>query len=451
VQVTHTTLRSSGGHGFVLGDSNTITLSDFSNNTITGNTGAAGYIMDPDTACSLKSSSSYAGNGTNGVIVLAATYLDKAAGTFAAIDAPYLITGGSNDVIEVQKALTIEAGATLAFSSTSGLLVTDNGALKAVGTSTAPITFTGVQKTAGYWMGVCYRNTPSVDNVLSYVVMEYGGSTYFSYADSQKANLAITVSGTSYSCQVQVTHTTLRSSGGHGFVLGDSNTITLSDFSNNTITSNTGAAGYIMDPDTACSLKSSSSYAGNGTNGVIVLAATYLDKAAGTFAAIDAPYLITGGSNDVIEVQKALTIEAGATLAFSSTSGLLVTENGALKAVGTSTLPITFTGVQKTAGYWMGVCYRNTPSVDNVLDYVVMEYGGSTYFSYTDSQKANLAITVSGGTYHCTVAVTNSTFSNSGGYGIVLSSSYTLFSAGLDADIFPHPKTLRESISSCLG
>jgi hypothetical protein len=26
-----------------------------------------------------------------------------------------------------------------------------------------------------------------------------------------------------------------------------------------------------------------------------------------------------------------------------------------------------------------------------------------------------------------------------------------LFSAGLDADIFPHPKTLRESISSCLG
>jgi predicted RecA/RadA family phage recombinase len=158
-------------------------------------------------------------------------------------------------------------------------------------------------------------------------------------------------------------------------------------------------------------------------------------------------YVVTGS----ISINSPLTINPGTTIIFKQNAGFTVSSTGSLKAVGTSVAPITFTGETKTPGFWKGICYYNTPSADNILSYVVIEYGGSTYFSYTDSQKANLAITVSGGTYHCTVAVTNSTFSNSGGYGIVLSSSYTLFSAGLDADIFPHPKTLRESISSCLG
>jgi len=47
--------------------------------------------------------------------------------------------------------------------------------------------------------------------------------------------------------------------------------------------------------------------------------------------------------------------------------------DGALKALGTATQPITFTGTSLTPGWWSGIYFRYGAGA---LDYVTIEYGG---------------------------------------------------------------------------
>ena len=65
---------------------------------------------------------------------------------------------------------------------------------------------------------------------------------------------------------------------------------------------------------------------------------------------------------------------------------------GVLTADGTASDPILFTGeVQSYNGSWFGINYHNTNSIDNILDYVTVEYGGG--YNPTFGLAANVSLT----------------------------------------------------------
>jgi hypothetical protein len=81
----------------------------------------------------------------------------------------------SSSAYDVEAALTLEAGVSLIFNSNSGLLVRSAGSLAAVGNLEAPILFTGLEKTPGYWDGIQFYSSNSTNNLLDYVTVEYAG------------------------------------------------------------------------------------------------------------------------------------------------------------------------------------------------------------------------------------------------------------------------------------
>ena len=72
-----------------------------------------------------------------------------------------------------------------------------------------------------------------------------------------------------------------------------------------------------------------------------------------------------------------LTIAPGTVLKFGSGRGIRVDRGGSLTARGTAAEPIVLSGVEQTAGYWSGVELVFSNSVNNVLENVLIEYGGS--------------------------------------------------------------------------
>ena len=89
------------------------------------------------------------------------------------------------------------------FGQYDGLQV--EGTLKAVGTASLPIVFTGTSATPGWWDGIAITGTavaPNVGSVLDHVVIEYGGYNF--------ANLKLRYG------QVVLSHATVRFSGDHG-------------------------------------------------------------------------------------------------------------------------------------------------------------------------------------------------------------------------------------------
>ena len=77
----------------------------------------------------------------------------------------------------------------------------------------------------------------------------------------------------------------------------------------------------------------------------------------------------------------AVTLEPGVTFVFGSDASVDVEDTGALKAVGTPQAPILFSGERGVPGYWEGIAYFESPSRDNVLDYVEVRNGGSGSYS----------------------------------------------------------------------
>lgn len=78
-----------------------------------------------------------------------------------------------------------------------------------------------------------------------------------------------------------------------------------------------------------------------------------------------------------------LTIEPGVVLRFLAGNALVISENdvgvAALVAVGTAEKPIVFTSAAESpaAGDWRGLWYAGTPSGDNKLEHVRLEYTGA--------------------------------------------------------------------------
>lgn len=410
--ISNCTLSHSAGYGLYLDEDSVVT--EFSSNTLTGNALGAASVAQ-NVVGVLDAASTYSGNTEDVVNVYGGSVTDDQ--TWQAIDADYLFDDSD---VYVHADLTIAAGATLVFGQARAMYVYGDGSLRAVGTSTAPITFTGEESTAGYWHTVEYYYTNSANNRLEYVTIEYAGS-------GEGANLTTTGSA-SEPPRLAISHCTLSHSGGYGLYLDGDSVIT--EFSSNTLTDNTLGAASVAQ-NVVGVLDAASVYSGNTVDIVDVYGGEVSD--AQTWKGIDADYLFD--SSDLY-VHADLTIAAGATLVFGQSRAVYVYDDGSLNAVGTSTNRITFTGKQATAGYWEGLEYYYSSSVNNVLTYVTIEYGGGN-----DTGNLYLA-----GDAQATA--TDCTFSHSGAYGVYVTTNSTVnddvetantFSGNADGNVFIAP------------
>ncbi|WP_318568043.1 right-handed parallel beta-helix repeat-containing protein [Salinigranum marinum] len=311
--------------------------------------------------------------------------------------------------------LTVAPGKRLSFSSRTGLVVEDGGRLDAVGSCAEPILFTGEGATRGVWRSVQLRESAG-PSTLSHVIVEDGGSHSHAHA-SAAANLAVGAK------RFSMTNSTIRESGDYGVVF--EHAAAVDAFTDNHVTAN-AHAGF-GTPLSAGVLDTSSSYTGNDEDAWIVDDDALDDDV--TWAAIDVPYRVIDDTD--IDVAGHLTIAPGVTVEFGHRSSLIV-EDGALTVVGIdpdteASRPITFTGAQKTRGYWRGIQFYNSNREENRLRNAVVEYGGGDpQFSHA-SGRGN--VVVSGGSR---LVIVGSTVHGSAGYGIFAGSKASVTIAGND-------------------
>jgi hypothetical protein len=113
-----------------------------------------------------------------------------------------------------------------------------------------------------------------------------------------------------------------------------------------------------------------------------------------------------------------LAIEAGVTFEFAEGKGISTENDGSLSAVGTAEAPITFTGVVQQPGSWKGVAFWSD-SADNLLEHVIIEYGGSAHWNYqSDGTEANLTLNTT--TNDASLTLRDSTLRASGNWGIYI-------------------------------
>jgi hypothetical protein len=83
------------------------------------------------------------------------------------------------------------------------------------------------------------------------------------------------------------------------------------------------------------------------------------------------------------------------------------------KALGSASEPITFTGRSQSKGAWGGILISSS-SVDNIMDHVLVEYGGGKDLAiYMDA--GNLGVYNDG-----YLTLTNSSIENSANYGVII-------------------------------
>ena len=317
----------------------------------------------------------------------------------------------------VNAKLTIMPGVVIEADADKGIYINEKGALIAKGTAANKIVFTGKDKTKGYWEGIMViSNNPT--NELDFVEINYAGSSNLSGVGSAiKSGMVISYYGT-IPGQMKITNTTFAHSNGYGLYLTGLGEV--SSFANNTFSNNSGTAMYLK-ANLAHKLDAATKFkGGNGYDGVEIAGEVEQTNEVTWPAFTDgASYLVT---EDVI-LESGVKITAGAKIEFANETGFYVRDNGAyLIAKGTPANKIVFTGRNKVTGFWNGVMIVSSSPL-NEMDYVEISYAGKRNLSGIGSAiKSNLVL--SGFTPGAKLKVTNSSFTNSGGYGMYVQDSH---------------------------
>ena len=120
----------------------------------------------------------------------------------------------------------------------------------------------------------------------------------------------------------------------------------------------------------------SSDFTGN-TNDYIQVSTNSVEEGNYIWRKTNVPFRVDASSHISIKNNTNVTIEPGVRFDFGTNSQLSVNTGCSLKAIGTSTEPIIFSGVDGAAGAWKGLEFSFTQSINNQLDNCVIEYAGS--------------------------------------------------------------------------
>lgn len=305
------------------------------------------------------------GNGYNVITVRGGT-LSKS-GRWDLADLHYNL---ENDVVVPEGIhLAIDAGNTIRFQANSTDL-TIYGSLEALGTNTANIQFRPLLSQERGAMGGVYFG-PAANSAacrLSYCIFEYGGSAYFSTASSSM----VYCDGASPT----FTDCTFRGSGSDGMLIREASpTLTRPRFQNN-------KGDAVEMSRNSFPRFSQVSASANGKNAIRIVGGEWNKR--GQWNRPGIPYLI--GEDVTVQSSGEITLEAGCTLQFDQFHSDL-SIYGAFTAVGSEANPIRFTSskVGPARGDWGSISFFSGSS--GRLEYGILEYGGSDYFSVGGSSQ----------------------------------------------------------------
>ncbi len=340
--------------------------------------------------------------------------------------ADYLVT----NLIDINKVLTIDPGVVIAFEANAGFNIEgiiDTGVLIAKGTASDPITFTGKNKTKGFWRGIRFF-TNDVRNELDHVIVEYAGSDNIldDIKGSVKAAIGLNYEPGNFISSVKLTNSTIRENDGYGLAVEQE--CNLRTFKNNQF-SNNSEASVLLTPPSVYSLDIDSKYSGsNGYDGIEI----HSNSSSATKLRNDAIWLsFKDGSSyyvsSSIEIESMLTIMPGAIFEFEANTALTFKQDftgpddGILIAKGTTENPIIFTSINKTQGYWKGIIIQSDSNL-NHIDNCIIEYGGSDPID-NNNYGGNINIDLIRGYNIPKLKIANSKILQSGGCGIVIDTS----------------------------
>jgi hypothetical protein len=224
LKMHNTTISDSLQYGLAI--DNPKHIIDMSNVTFINNEKGS-VLVDADIVGKLDKNSTY-----NAPIVWDNQSEIKTDQTIPNLGAPYIV-GKHN----IRASAIIEAGSTLIFRAGGGFRIdSGTGSLTAIGTSDAPITFTGKQQVPGYWKGIEFF-TKSVSNRLDNTIVEYAGAP--------GGNTEGLVGVFFRDSVVDVTNSILRHSATNGLWLYDNSTGT---HSNNSFSDIAGENIFIDNP-----------------------------------------------------------------------------------------------------------------------------------------------------------------------------------------------------------
>lgn len=315
----------------------------------------------------------------------------------------YLVTGDIN----LNAQMTIEPGVKVAFREGVFFDVESDGLLLAEGTADDMIHFTGSNTEGGqFWGGIRVYSSDN-RNILKHARIEYGG----------EINIGLH-SGSS----ISVLHCEIANAGEYGLADLSTGGGTIVAFENN-IFDNNGSYAIGVFPDNVGVIDENTTFTGNGYDGVQTGGGDLTEEATWVKLNGGAKYIIF----DDFEIHAPFTIDPGATFEVDENVSIIV-QDGYISAEGTASEKITFTSSNIDGGQkWKGLRIETT-DVRNVLDHVVLEHAGNSdmrvggFWRGGDAaSNTNLAVS-----QNSTIKVTNSTFSHSGGFGILVKSGATI-------------------------
>ena len=310
--------------------------------------------------------------------------------------------------------LTIEPGVTLTFGEHAGLRIRDQGALQVEGTENNQVVFTGAEDQRGYWRGLHFQPTDSVDNVLDNLVIEYAGSEPHSV--SERSHAGIFVEGV----ELTIRDSTFREIDVSALTAqGTGSALTLEG--------NHFVDNYLplsVLPRLVEGIGEDNTFEGNEVS-VVKLFTSALQRSQ-TWPGLSVPFLLT----DRLNIEANLTLSPGTVFLFEERAGLNMrgAAGGSLNADAGGGEQIIFRGVELTPGYWAGLDFNNSNSPNNVLNNVLIMDAGSHLMGVGEDTQTSILLRDSAAlNTHSRLTITDTTIMGSGLHGIRVESQSFLY------------------------
>jgi len=283
-------------------------------------------------------------------------------------------------VLELRGRMTIEEGTIIEFREGAGIIVLQEGSIRAQGIGGLPVIFRGQDVGFASWKGI-YISTDETTSVFDFVeIQDAGDGETFSVLADETA--ALTIDG-----RVRFSNSKINNSGGHGiWTSSELYNTSISDFSNNTFNGCKDFPLFIRTEYLAEMEIASSRFQENGRNmiGFTPEGSRMPNKV--TLEKADVPYFFSAD----MEVVAGLNVEAGVQIKMAQGTGITATTGTApIVMSGTSTNRISIAGDESQAGHWLGVLL--TTAANHIFENVDISDGGSAPAGFNDG-KANITL-----------------------------------------------------------
>lgn len=406
IKVRNTLITDGGGYGIYVEKNATITVAE--NVSIIDNAGTSVAIPISQVGNLLFNNSFSGSNGYDAVEIIGSDIANQGEVSWPGFQdgTVYYISGD----LTVRSGLEIQPGVNIELASNVGINILDSDAyINAIGTATKKITFSGRTNSKGFWRGISISSANPM-NILEFVEISNAGSGFLPNLTSTTASVGVDGGNLS--------HITIRNSvisDGKGYGLYVESGSVIDGFSNNEIKNMLGTP-LALPANEVGKLDAASKFSeGNNDNAVEIILSTLNRNDLSVWKAFTdgTKYFVTGN----VDIRTPVQIEAGARFEFSADKTFIVhrDNNSYIIAKGTAQKKIVFTGKNQTKGYWGGIAIISNDD-KNEFDYVEVSYGGGLFLTGLTNTKANIGLD---GDNSAKLKLTNSTITNSGGWGLV--------------------------------